>query len=498
MVEGILLDWKFESAAKDDLSYENFVKMHNSRFLHFDFSDVNVNGDFPRLPSKIRWFHWNSCPLTVLPANFYHEELVLLELSESDIKLDWNDKPQNKNKRFQKLKVLIMYECRNLFDSPDFFAWFPCLQRLDLSWCISLLELPDSICQIVSLKSLILDDCKSFNELPTSIGDLKHLVELSVSGTKIKELPDGVGQLEKLEKLNVSWCLKLGRLPTSMGRMRSLLRFELGGTIIVNLPDDFSKLSGLEVLKMGIHTDCEELGCNKLTKLPDLSSLKRLRVLDINHCVNLEEIHGLEKFESLEELEARCCYKLTDTTKQTHGQGMFLHNFDGQEGGGGGGSGGQGNNLIDEIHHYGSGRAVRVNIVFEIEASIRWRSGKEKSCICSIRIEDIKITPRDVIYIHHFNVNGFPFQSKAAIEKFTIQSLERYEQSGQYPSVSVKVKFWKVLFENKESEQQMPNQQSSAMLVADFFRWSSDAAAAAAADDDDDEVEESQDEEEEE
>ncbi|XP_042502385.1 disease resistance protein Roq1-like [Macadamia integrifolia] len=206
MVEGLLL------ATEEDLSWEDFAKMPNLRFLNVGGTN-NLKGDFSHLPSKLRWFRW-CCPLTILPANFYHEELVYLDLSSSHIKLAWNDVPQNKNKRFQKLKVLILTKCWGLSDSPD-FSWFPCLERLDLSEC-----------------------------------DLKHLVEFSVSGTNIEELPDGVGRLEKLEKLDVSWCFKLARLPTSMGGMKSILHFYMKYTMIVKLPDDFSKLSSLEVLSM--------------------------------------------------------------------------------------------------------------------------------------------------------------------------------------------------------------------------------------------------------
>ncbi|XP_042521300.1 disease resistance protein RUN1-like [Macadamia integrifolia] len=131
-----------------------------------------------------------------------------------------------KDTRIKKLKVLLLRSCFELSGSLDFFSWFPCLQRLDLSGCTSLLELPDSICQMNSLKTLILDYC-SIIKLPTSIGNLEHLVELSVMGTKIEELPDGVGQLEKLETLEASYCHKLVKLPRSMGRMRSLLHFRI-------------------------------------------------------------------------------------------------------------------------------------------------------------------------------------------------------------------------------------------------------------------------------
>ncbi|XP_042520199.1 disease resistance protein RUN1-like isoform X2 [Macadamia integrifolia] len=222
-----------------------------------------------------------------------------------------------KGTRFQKLKVLILDHCFRLSCSPH-FSWFPCLQRLELTYCSSLLELPYSICQMASLKSLILNYCQSLNKLPMSIGDLKQLVMLSMCGTIIEELPDGVGQLEKLEDLDVSGCLKLVKLPASMGRMRSLLHFYLPNTMIVNLPDDFSELpcslthldaSHSEWLKVLSFYDCK---FTLWVRSSDLSNLKRLRELDICYCVNLEEIHGLEVVECLEVLKSFGCYKLRE------------------------------------------------------------------------------------------------------------------------------------------------------------------------------------------
>ncbi|XP_042501329.1 disease resistance protein RPV1-like [Macadamia integrifolia] len=335
MVEGLLL------ATEEDLSWEDFAKMPNLRFLNVCGTN-NLKGDFSHLSSKLRWFRW-CCPLTILPANFYHEELVYLDLSSSHIKLAWNDVPQNKNKRFQKLKVLILTKCWGLSDSPD-FSWFPCLERLDLSECRYLLELPDSICQMPSLKSLVLWNCESLNKLPTSIGDLKHLVEFSVSGTNIEELPDGVGRLEKLEELDVSWCFKLARLPTSMGRMRSLLHFYMKYTMIVKLPYDFSKLSSLEVLSMAMRGSAEKTigmvdpeddktvykriqpfpitmssfssqlqklylnGYDNLESLPELPST--LAGLEVRNCISLQEIPGLSHLEWLKELSLYGCKSL--------------------------------------------------------------------------------------------------------------------------------------------------------------------------------------------
>ncbi|XP_043687809.1 disease resistance protein RPV1-like [Telopea speciosissima] len=321
MVEGIILD----EHVKDRIFHgEEFVKMPNLRFLYL--SQFDRIDDFSHLPSKLRWFCWHGCPSTILQANFCHEELVHLDLSQSKIKLAWNDIPQINNKVFQQLTVLILSSCWDLSVSPNFFSWFPCLRRLDLTSCVYLLELSDSICQMASLKSLILDNCKSFNKLPTSIGELTHLKTLSIRRTKIEELPDGVGQLENTKELNASNCHKLVRLPTSMGRMKSLLHLDLEDTMILELPNDFSNISSLEVLRMGTDVMAYNrrhlpLPLNNMTGFPS-----QLQELCLAGYINLESLSGLPS--SLALLKVEYCISLpviSDLSQLKWLKNLILH-----------------------------------------------------------------------------------------------------------------------------------------------------------------------------
>ncbi|XP_043687814.1 disease resistance protein RUN1-like [Telopea speciosissima] len=234
-------------------------------------------------------------------------------------------------KCFQELKVLDLSECKSLSKSPN-FLWFPNLERLDLRYCVSLVELDESIKHLSELKFLILKFCYSLEKLPEMIGDLKSLVKLDLTHTKmeelpdsicrlsslkklilqlnvslkklpenigelkslvnlkltnvssIEELPDGVGLLEKLEELDVEGCSKLEKLPRSMGRMRCLQKLNLKGTNVSKLPDDFSRLSNLEKLKMPSMLQ---------TLPPDLSHLKNLKQLEFSYCEELQHIPEL-------------------------------------------------------------------------------------------------------------------------------------------------------------------------------------------------------------
>ncbi|XP_042521305.1 disease resistance protein Roq1-like [Macadamia integrifolia] len=185
-----------------------------------------------------------------LPTNFYHEEIVMLDLSHGYFKLAWNNCLENKV--FQQLKVLKLSNCVKLFESPN-FSGFPRLERLyldgcalvnlhesigklqqlvylNLGLCISLKKLLDSICRLSSLQKLILNHCILFTELPKSIGDLKEsLVEFLLDYTNIKALPDGVGLLKKLEVLDLSHCFSLVDLPRSLENMTYLHYILLSG-----------------------------------------------------------------------------------------------------------------------------------------------------------------------------------------------------------------------------------------------------------------------------
>ncbi|XP_042521301.1 disease resistance protein RUN1-like [Macadamia integrifolia] len=169
-----------------------------------------------------------------------------------------------------------------------------------------------------------------------SIGNLKQLVELSVSGTKINELPDGIdykrlqpllismSSFAQLQELYLQSYMNLESLPKLPS---TLTRLEVKKCISLQIISD---LSHVEMLKELLVYDCESLvkvpdlsklkrlvelnveGCPKLTELLNLSNLKKLRKLEIFNCENLEKIHGLEGTESLEVLILSCCHELTE------------------------------------------------------------------------------------------------------------------------------------------------------------------------------------------
>lgn len=72
------------------LKTEAFAKMKQLRLLQID--GVYLSGCFEHLSEELRWLHWHNCPLEFLPANFHLENLVVLDMQQSNIKQVWKEK----------------------------------------------------------------------------------------------------------------------------------------------------------------------------------------------------------------------------------------------------------------------------------------------------------------------------------------------------------------------------------------------------------------------
>ncbi|XP_042483059.1 uncharacterized protein LOC122063414 [Macadamia integrifolia] len=297
IVEGLFLG--SNSNGNTYLHIKSFEQMPRLRLLEID--GASLEGSFSCLPYGLRWLRWRKCPLENLSANFYHEELVILDLTYGLFRQAWNNWPENKV--FQQLKTLKLSCCLSLTESPNFLG-FPCLERLyldncaylayvhesigqlqqlvylNLRCCYSLKKLPNSICKLSSLQRLILTLCISLTELPGSIGDLKEsLIELSLDKTNIKVLPDGVGLLKKMKVLDLSLCYGLVVLPESLEAMTSLCYIDLSGRDkLRRVPKLPSNLVELRIL------------CKSLVNLPVMKNMKKLELL----CLKDFSVEGKE------------------------------------------------------------------------------------------------------------------------------------------------------------------------------------------------------------
>ncbi|XP_024967473.1 TMV resistance protein N-like [Cynara cardunculus var. scolymus] len=306
-VEGLALD-----VAKSEVNIcgKTFIKLINLRLLDLYIRDWNslrdINGKIRKsklgietkvnatsgklefLSSELRLFVWHGYPFEHLPAMFYPESLVILDLSYSRIKEIWSG-----SKGFKKLVSINLRQCCNLIKTPDFT-------------------------EIPNLEELILDGCKSLNEVHPSVGTLSRLVVLNLRKcTSLGNPPNCIG-LKSLQILNLSGCKKLDKFPDDMGIMKDLVELHADGTQIVQLPSSVSFLGNLQVFSLGQREGIQTKSWGSIlwptflpskmhhspsAVFPSLSGLRFLRNIDVSHCSLTEaSLDGIECLSMLETL----------------------------------------------------------------------------------------------------------------------------------------------------------------------------------------------------
>ncbi|GJT60631.1 NB-ARC domains-containing protein [Tanacetum coccineum] len=309
--------------------------------------NVIVSGDLHSLSNKLSLFYWHGCPFKYLPLDFNPENIVVIDLSYSNIKHFWTTP-----KCFRRLKVVKLRYCYNLTTTPD-FSEITNLEELILEGCVNLVSVHPSIGMLKRLVVLNLRDCKRLknfpsrvemdalhvlnltgclkvDQLPEELGRIKSLTELHVDRTSITELPSFVsflinleslsfgGQgrihprwwtsitrpfgllgkqqhlqrsvmsslagLHMLKSLNLSYC-NLEQVPDAIRGLSFLKKLHLEGNNFTSLPGSLSQLSHLETLELD--------GCKKLEALPELPH--SLDYLYASHCTSLREVSGSSK-----------------------------------------------------------------------------------------------------------------------------------------------------------------------------------------------------------
>lgn len=87
VVEGLTL--KLPRANEKCFSTKAFKKMKRLRLLQL--AGVQLDGDFEYLSRNLRWLSWNGFPLKCIPTSFYQENLVSIELVNSNVKFLWKE-----------------------------------------------------------------------------------------------------------------------------------------------------------------------------------------------------------------------------------------------------------------------------------------------------------------------------------------------------------------------------------------------------------------------
>ncbi|XP_056165296.1 disease resistance protein RPV1-like isoform X2 [Syzygium oleosum] len=278
------------------LKHDEIADLPNLRFIQGE--EGSLVGDFKDLLSNLRWLSWRWWPSKFEATNFHPTNLVVLDLSRSDISEEWVGWNQI---RANKLKVLDLSYCMKLRRTPDLSTWVS-LERLIVKSCHNLIEIDPSIGKLKLLIALNLEGCQSLRvlpeeigclraltkivvpntlyELPKTFGNLQSLLTFDVPNRQIRRLPYSIGGLVKITQLDLSECVMIKELPNSIGKLQSLVELDLSSTSIGCLPDSIGNLKQLKVLRMR--------NVSGITKLPGaIGLLEKLEELDARQCFNL-------------------------------------------------------------------------------------------------------------------------------------------------------------------------------------------------------------------
>ncbi|GAU43796.1 hypothetical protein TSUD_285480 [Trifolium subterraneum] len=173
-IKGLTL--KLPRANEKCFSTKTFKNMKRLRLLQL--AGVKLDGDFGYLSRNLRWLSWNGFSSTHIPTNFCRENLVSIELENSNVKFVWKD-----GQMMEKLKILNLSHSHCLTHTPDFLN-MPNLEKLILKDCPMLTEidkLEEDIEQMESLTTLVANST-AITRVPFSVVRSKSIGFISLCG----------------------------------------------------------------------------------------------------------------------------------------------------------------------------------------------------------------------------------------------------------------------------------------------------------------------------
>jgi hypothetical protein len=167
----------------------------------------------------------------------------------------------------------------------------PSLQSLHISSCRELVRVC-GLDRLVGLLSLVLMHNRRLSKLPNLTG-LKCLHTLKCNQLEIEEVP-GLDGLVGLKSLSLRHCQRLSKLPRLTGLQYLEVIDAYGNENLTSL-QGFGDLRALTTINLSC--------CAWLRRLPDMSNLTNLKVLNLCHTrveLHEEDIHMLEGLQALE------------------------------------------------------------------------------------------------------------------------------------------------------------------------------------------------------
>ncbi|GJR62305.1 Toll/interleukin-1 receptor domain-containing protein, partial [Tanacetum coccineum] len=298
----------------DGFNYENLLKglanMRELRFLDLRTTRVSIDEKTKILSNALRFLRWEGCPFSSLQKMFQANNLVGLEMEDSNILQLWDDGGQKAfvNLRFlkfrysrlrtldlrlvQNLEMLHLFECEEL---EELYMPTECLKLRSLHLThlkLRNLHLGDA----PNLEELFLDKCYNLVELDMPSESLK-LRHLGLVSSKLRTFHIGIAP--NLETLRLKNCIDMIELqiPAECPNLVSLDLDELKLKtlhlqIIPNLEKpilkDWQELVRLQMPIENVKLISLDIWNFWLTKL-HTGIAPNLESLILRHCCELEE-----------------------------------------------------------------------------------------------------------------------------------------------------------------------------------------------------------------
>ncbi|GAU50613.1 hypothetical protein TSUD_351900 [Trifolium subterraneum] len=179
-VKGLV--WKSQSNNNVSFKADSFREMKKLRLLQLD--DVDLTGDYVHLSQELRWLRWQGFTRDCIPNEFYQKNLVVFELTRSNVKQFWSETKCDLQ-LMEKLKILNLSRSKYLENTPD-FSKLPYLEKLIMEDCPRLSKidkLEEGIMQMESLTTLAIND--------TGVKEVPYSVALTTNGLSNFFLPSG-------------------------------------------------------------------------------------------------------------------------------------------------------------------------------------------------------------------------------------------------------------------------------------------------------------------
>ncbi|CAI9298947.1 unnamed protein product [Lactuca saligna] len=287
-------------------------KMKNLMLLQLNY--VTFSGTCKKLPKKLRLLRWHGCSLEAIPGDTSLEKLVILDMSDSNLKRVWDG-----FKFIGSLQILNLSYSSELIETPDFVG-LPGLERLILTGCTSLIKIDESIAYLKELVLLDLTNCRNIRDIPCLP---RSLESLQMSGCPNIAFPRQVRCLELissfslLKNMDLSDCNLLDdSFPNNWSGLVSLVYLNIDGSKVTSLPKCIQTLSKIRTLSveccskiqsiLGVPESVDTLYIRNNISLKKVQPAPNSRTLVYHDkCENLCDMVGRYKLQSIEKVERK-------------------------------------------------------------------------------------------------------------------------------------------------------------------------------------------------